>query len=689
MDSKEKNIQDIMKEINNNKLLLPNFQRDFNWDKEKQKSLIASIFYNVPIGSLLFLETETNMMTKTIGYKNPNNSEGEKANCYLMDGQQRLTTIKGVFDDFFKKGDNQIFDELYNNLKSRWFFKLGIFDKKGKIDQTHLRIILDLIKYAEIKDDKNISDIKDLIIQNKIVKTKKRKPFHPHVIRNRSEDFENFLINNQYVALFLILSTIERTDLSSKYKELLKEPTQKIFQNKWFLALKNNHEEKNKFIDILKEYDISIDLDDRDKVEKLSQQWADDIYETLQRFLTDRRKIFIITYKDNFPKAVEAFTAMNTGGLPLSAFDIIAAKYSAFTKEELLKDRIKNKFNEACNKKHNILPSIDTEKLFNHFKKDKDEQKFHKSYLNMLGIFSSNNHASDHIKEKHKLSLTKEDIDRHTDKAVTSIALAFRFLSGYCGVSNINEISYELMLIPMAKNLYDKHNNLSERDMYKILYWYWSALFGGRYREKQNPRSIEDIKNLKKLLDTGKTEGVIEETSEKVFNDPGYSDSESLKDQETPKLEYPILQFILTYGILNNNLNNYSKVIDKLKDSELEKSHLISLNDFNQNREQPITRKKKHYINSVFNLALLPKPVNREDRAKSWFSWSNREIKEYKAVIPNTINSLSWDDFSIKVRNANNQDKENLYKTFIEARDKEITNTIKKYLKNLEKKWGK
>ena len=695
MDSKEKNIQDIMKDIDNNKLLLPNFQRDFNWDKEKQKSLIASIFYNVPIGSLLFLETETDMTTKTIGHKDTQNPTSEGSACYLMDGQQRLTTIKGVFDDFFKKNNSQkLFSKLYNDLKCRWFFKLNIFNKNGKIDEIHLKIILDLIKYGEIKEDKSISDIKDLITSCKIIQRHENKPYHPSIIKKNKEDFEQFLISNQYVALFLILSTIERTDLSSQYKELLTEPTQKIFKDKWFSKLKDNKEEKTKFTNILKDYDISINLDDKSSTEKLSKQWADYIYETLRRFLTDRREISIITYKDSFRKAVEAFTAMNRGGLALSAFDIIAAKYSALSKEMLLKDRIKTKFNEVCDKEYELLPKIDTQKLFNHFKKDKDEQKFHKSYLNMLSIFASENPAnpgSNSIKEKNTLSLTKEDIDNHTDKAVISIALAFRFLSGYCGVSNINEISYELILLPIAKNLYDRSrsNKLNKKDIAKILYWYWSSLFGGRYREKQSPRSIEDITVLNKLLKTGKIEknSIIDETVKKVFADAGYSDFQSLKQQDTPKLVNPVLQFILVTSILNEDLSNCLEVIKKIP--EIEKSHLISLHDFNKISQKPITRNNKHYINSVFNLALLSKPNNREDRATSCFSWSAEDINNHKVLIPKTINSLDWNKFTLKVRDAKNEKKNNLYEQFIDARSEKIKSTVDNYLQTLEEKWGK
>ena len=245
------------------------------------------------------------------------------------------------------------------------------------------------------------------------------------------------------------------------------------------------------------------------------------------------------------------------------------------------------------------------------------------------------------------------------------------------------------MLLPIAKNLYDRHKKLEKKDVLKILYWYWSALFGGRYREKQNSRSIEDILNLNKLLKTGQIEKSIEETSKKVFSNEGYSDYVSLKNKETPALEAPILQFILTNSILDENLNNCSEVIEKLKKPNFEKSHLISLNDFNKDKrkENKIERASKHYINSIFNLALLPEPDNREDRAQSWCFWPHETLKKYNVLIPKIVNGLNWNQFTIQARDATSEKWNLLSEKFIEARAKKIKETVIKRLNQFKDKW--
>ena len=615
-----------------------------------------------------------------------------------MDGQQRLTTLKGVFDDFFKENGNEMFNKLYHHLKNRWFLELRIFDEKTKsIETSNLKIILDLIKQEEISDSRSISDVIDLIKNIQIHKTKINKPYHPKILKTEPSHFRNFLETKQYLALFLLLSTTEKsTALSNEYKKLLVEPTAKIFEEKWFKEIKKNPQNTEIFRKILDEYDIPLDLSNQDKITSTSRQWANDLYESLRYFLTERRKLLTINYEDSFSKAVEAFTAMNRGGLPLSTFDIIVAKYAALTKKQLLKERIEEKFKTICNEELQMLPKIDTNRIFNHFLKDKDSeiQKFYNLYLNMLGIFSSDqNLATDCIKEKNKLSLTKEDIDKNTDKAITSIALAFRFLSGYCGVPSVDKISYQLITLPIAKNLYDKYEKrlaLKENDISKILYWYWSSVFGGRYREKQNSRSIEDIDTLYKLLNDKTTEQVKKKISrDKVFSDSGYSDFPSLEQNEAPSLKNPILQFIFVNKILQSSLNNPSEVVSKLESNNFEESHLISIDDYKtkSQRSKKIRVEKEHYINSVLNLVLLKKERNRSDRSKSWYEWNQKNLKKDKVLIPEKIKTFHWDRFSKEAKNSNKKSWEILCKDFIFSRFKEIKKTVEKQLKFFEENW--
>lgn len=50
-------IKDLIEKSESKEILLPNFQREYVWDrKSNQKALLASILYDIPIGSLLILK---------------------------------------------------------------------------------------------------------------------------------------------------------------------------------------------------------------------------------------------------------------------------------------------------------------------------------------------------------------------------------------------------------------------------------------------------------------------------------------------------------------------------------------------------------------------------------------------------------------------------------------------------------
>ena len=721
----KKTIAELIKDINTNQLLLPNFQREYNWEIDKQKALIASILYDIPIGSILILENkELKMTSKYIGYKKkvilPQNNNQIS---YLMDGQQRLTTFKGIFDDFFTDTlDNRIISsELYPKLRYRWFLDLNIISKDKKLKKEKLKIILDCIKREDIRDDNDLSDVEDLIVAKPIYKKKVQLPYHPDKTKDGAY-FKRELIKDKYIPLFLLLSIADKdiddadeaqTKIREKNEELLQESLEGIFIDHWFRPMNDSAllDQQDIFCDTLGiEKDI---LADSKKIKTKSSDFASKLCNGYLKHILKEEKIFSITYKLSFSKAVQAFNSMNTGGLPLGTFDIISAKYAALKKREFLSKRIKVEFKKQCETSRKLLPSIkqnEDNKIFNFKKlKDSEKEKFYYLYLNMLSIFSSkarelddiklDDIKLDDIKEKEKLKLKKEEIDKHTDKAVTSIVLAFRFLIGYCGVQKIKDISYQLMVLPIAYNLhyiiFTQKRESTEKDIYKILYWYWNSIFGGRYREKQNSRSIEDIKFLNKLIQKGEREGITDE-EDNILNDTDYSDYETLKNNQTPALKKPILQFIFTNDILQSSeekLDKYSKTVTKkLNESEWEEAHLISKSDYKQQTENQ-ELDGKHYINSVCNLALMLKERNKGDSSKSYYAWSDEKI--YKEIlIPDLIKindklELPQDEFHNKIKSARDEKFDKLCEAFIKTRFHKIQEVVKERLKFFRSKFEK
>ncbi|MDZ5726611.1 MULTISPECIES: DUF262 domain-containing protein [unclassified Acetobacterium] len=65
------NFSDIVKDIKENKILLPDFQRQFVWtDEEQQRKIVASVLSRMPIGSILLLKSKPDeFSSKAIGNK--------------------------------------------------------------------------------------------------------------------------------------------------------------------------------------------------------------------------------------------------------------------------------------------------------------------------------------------------------------------------------------------------------------------------------------------------------------------------------------------------------------------------------------------------------------------------------------------------------------------------------------------
>jgi uncharacterized protein with ParB-like and HNH nuclease domain len=85
--------EDLLRKLNEGKLPLPDFQRDYVWGDEDVRSLIASIAKGFPVGSLLTLETGGAVEFKPrllvgVPAKDINPLE------LLLDGQQRMTSLK-------------------------------------------------------------------------------------------------------------------------------------------------------------------------------------------------------------------------------------------------------------------------------------------------------------------------------------------------------------------------------------------------------------------------------------------------------------------------------------------------------------------------------------------------------------------------------------------------------------------
>lgn len=190
-------VSDVIKDISNNKYVLPSIQREYVWKSEQIECLFDSLMQDYPIGAFLFWEISKEKYKAYDFYyflkdyherksiHNPKaNLTGEDSVIAVLDGQQRLTSLyiglKGTYaekiprkrkenpDAYPKKklylnivepadyGNNKYNfrflaeSEIKNNSQEYWFEVGKILEMKELGDVTEF--LMDNITYSELYD---------------------------------------------------------------------------------------------------------------------------------------------------------------------------------------------------------------------------------------------------------------------------------------------------------------------------------------------------------------------------------------------------------------------------------------------------------------------------------------------------------------------------------------------------------
>ncbi|WP_455796784.1 DUF262 domain-containing protein [Clostridium butyricum] len=172
------NIEEMFELIDKNELVLPDFQRNFVWNKSGQRALAASILLNFPIGSFLILEgKKDDFATKKLGFSTQEANPSDECK-FLLDGQQRLTSLRSIFGDFFNDENwKNTIRGIYNSLKTKWF--LRIVPEEGEEDifgWSKLTFDKEKLRFIEP------SQLEDMIVDKPIGITKTNCWWNPEYI---------------------------------------------------------------------------------------------------------------------------------------------------------------------------------------------------------------------------------------------------------------------------------------------------------------------------------------------------------------------------------------------------------------------------------------------------------------------------------------------------------------------------
>jgi hypothetical protein len=185
-------IRTLIDKIDRDELRLPEIQRGYVWKPPKVAGLIDSLYRRYPSGSLLFWETDEKVIERKPSIDGPGGERMGKPQ-YLIDGQQRLTSLHRVFKGH--EGARIVFNvetEKFQNESAatkkdpRW---VSVYDVVGEtadvfslVDELHERLSqmerkeigarLDRIRrigdyqyWIEIVEDLQYEDVADIFVR--------------------------------------------------------------------------------------------------------------------------------------------------------------------------------------------------------------------------------------------------------------------------------------------------------------------------------------------------------------------------------------------------------------------------------------------------------------------------------------------------------------------------------------------
>lgn len=102
-------IASLLSDVTKGNIKIPVFQRDYVWEDEQIMSLLDSIYRGYPVGSILLWSTKErlNHERNVGGFRLPETPEDYPV-LYVLDGQQRLTTLYGVFHSDSDTDDREL-----------------------------------------------------------------------------------------------------------------------------------------------------------------------------------------------------------------------------------------------------------------------------------------------------------------------------------------------------------------------------------------------------------------------------------------------------------------------------------------------------------------------------------------------------------------------------------------------------
>lgn len=669
----------ILERIQKNELILPDFQRGFVWDAERMKKLFASVLSRIPIGSILTLESADDKFNcKQIGAK-PRSRILEKPSKpvdYLIDGQQRLTSLLAGFSTYyFDNYKDKELDIASNDLISLYFLKIPAVDNTLSEDYFGVRDLsfnskrdFSSTEMFSLIDSKYLFEISDK------VQNKKQKTFNTVDDENILSDIYTYCTNANEDDTKLKFYRIPLQFLLSSEKSIAKIRVRIIDQ------IANHHK--------------------RDKEDSEKDVWKNDITNYFSSCLGHIELGEIKVENSDKARAIDIYNNLNQGGVKLSILDLIIATVGTQDDKNFY-DQILEVLGQKFSYDKNVLTSemqtlISNQISYNPFEvanimtiKNEMKKMFANVFLDVLSLlvnkkkgkkFSAKAVKDDSdknfftpivTKESEILKLSANDVLESYKEACEAIARALFFFQTRCGIREFDAINYKAQITVVAYFFSDVNyfHNKKIHDFFE--YWYWISVFSWMYPSNQKIEILNEIEKFQDFFQSNTAVGnfkYLKTARAEVLKKKFYSDKDTLtmsKVEETEKypprvMTYYICQYYLSCGygyqsfFLDTKHNKSKKDdINVFYDEKLEIHHLMPLGSDPKKKicetTKELRKDLKNPFNSPLNMLLVTKNDNLIISDMDYDKYSeDKDVKEILPALDCVIGEKSLSQFLAK-----------------------------------------
>lgn len=613
IDHATQTLATLISEANSGTVLLPNFQRSYVWRPDDAEKLAASILLGVPCGSLLLVTGKnTDFATRKVGLTH-SETAGQEYQCdFLLDGQQRASTIRSLFSDTFKGDWKAAWADTFTPLKNRW--SVRIVPDEDDPDLFGYQTL----KFGGLQPEPDL--IADALVQHNIYKTKGFDSwFHP-AYQPKLGKKERHLQMGLAAAAEGVLPLWEVTESGKSDDGPIKVALTRIADDRReeiLASYKDDTIDKELFADLVRDGETWETLSDDKVKDRLGDRRAEWIQSVLS-VVTEASNFKLGTIEltqDELPKAIAIFEAINRGGSPLTPFDLVTARYARGQSANSLPEMIQGRIEAYPDVVPEALSGVTDRKWSASggvaLVDDALTTAFKSQFLQvlvMLRALADNpdiEFSVDDIKAQKVLALSAADIDANWEDATNAILAAWRFLQIRCGVKDEGSLRNKLLVLPLAMSLRAEDVPKSTYD--KAEYWYWTSVLSDTYTARQNENSVTDTNYLLAWLkDPSKSPFASRE--DRVLNDEGYSNKDTLLrkgDEERVGTDVGLYLLQLTLALGGQDIQLKRKL--NADSDELQDHHLIPLGTATTvGQSTKAIRKGKDKLSELLN-----SPLNR------------------------------------------------------------------------------